>query len=228
MDDKPVPRHAPVRSFVLRAGRIGPGQQRALDELGPRYVLPYRDEVIDFAAIFGRDAPTVLEIGFGMGDATAQIAAAMPDTNFIGIEVHAPGVGALLKRIGEQGLTHVRIVQHDAVEVLRQMFAPDSLAAVHIFFPDPWHKKRHHKRRLIQPPFAALLASRIAPGGYLHCATDWQDYAAQMLQVLSTEPQLRNSAAAFADKPAWRPLTKFEARGLKLGHEVWDLLFRRV
>ncbi len=221
-----VPARA-IRSFVLRAGRIGPGQQRALDELGPRFVLPYRAAPLDLAATFGRDAPTVLEIGFGMGDATAQIAAALPGTGFIGIEVHAPGVGALLKRIGEQGLTNLRLIQHDAVEVLQHMIAPASLAGVHIYFPDPWHKKRHHKRRLIQPGFAALLATRLAHSGYLHVATDWQPYAEQMLEVLSAESGLANTADGFAPRPAWRPLTKFEARGLKLGHGVWDLLFRR-
>lgn len=217
----------PIRSFVLRAGRMGPGQQRALDELGPRFVLPYRAEPLDLAATFGRDAPTVLEIGFGMGDATAQIAAALPGTNFIGIEVHAPGVGALLKRIGENGLTNLRLVQHDAVEVLEHMIAPASLAGVHIYFPDPWHKKRHHKRRLIQPAWVRQLSTRLAPGGYLHCATDWQPYAEQMLEVLGAEPSLVNSAEGYAPRPAWRPLTKFEQRGLKLGHGVWDLLFTR-
>lgn len=217
----------PIRSFVLRAGRMGPGQQRALDELGPRFVLPYRAEPLDLAATFGRDAPTVLEIGFGMGDATAQIAAALPGTNFIGIEVHAPGVGALLKRIGENGLTNLRLVQHDAVEVLEHMIAPASLAGVHIYFPDPWHKKRHHKRRLIQPAWVRQLSTRLAPGGYLHCATDWQPYAEQMLEVLGAEPSLVNSAEGYAPRPDWRPLTKFEQRGLKLGHGVWDLLFTR-
>jgi tRNA (guanine-N7-)-methyltransferase len=169
----------------------------------------------------------VLEIGFGMGDATAQIAAALPGTDFIGVEVHAPGVGALLKRIGEAGLTNLRIVRHDAVEVLQQMVAPDSLAGVHLYFPDPWPKKRHHKRRLIQPAFVTLLASRLVSGGYLHCATDWEPYAEQMLQVLAAEPLLANSAAGYAPRPDWRPLTKFEQRGLRLGHGVWDLLFRR-
>ena len=217
----------PIRSFVLRAGRIGPGQQRALDELGPRFVLPFGAPPLDFAAIFGRSAPTVLEIGFGMGDATARIAAAQPGTDFIGIEVHEPGVGALLKRIGELGLDNLRLVQHDAVEVLQHMIAPGSLAGVHVYFPDPWHKKRHHKRRLIQPPFVALLASRLAAGGYLHVATDWQPYAEQMLEVLSAEATLANTAAGYAPRPAWRPQTKFEVRGLRLGHGVWDLLFKR-
>ena len=224
-DTPPTPR--PIRSFVLRAGRMGPGQQRALDELGPRFLLPFQPQPLDLAATFGRDAPTVLEIGFGMGDATAQIAAALPQTNFLAVEVHAPGVGALLKRIGEQQLGNLRLVQHDAVEVLQQMLAPASLAGVHIYFPDPWHKKRHHKRRLLQPDFVARLVTRLAPGGYLHCATDWQPYAEQMLQVLSAEPTLQNTAEGYAPRPDWRPLTKFEQRGLKLGHGVWDLLFRR-
>ena len=219
--------HRPIRSFVLRAGRMGPGQQRALDELGPRFLLPYQAQPLDFKSVFGRGAPTVLEIGFGMGDATAQIAAALPGSDFIGIEVHAPGVGALLKRIGEMGLTNLRLVQHDAVEVLESMIPPQSLAGVHLYFPDPWHKKRHHKRRLVQPAFVQRLATRLAPGGYLHCATDWQPYAEQMLELLSAEPALRNTAEGFATRPHWRPLTKFEARGLKLGHGVWDLLFRK-
>ena len=219
--------HRPMRSFVLRAGRLGSGQQRALQELGPRFVLPYQPQQADWPAVFGRDAPRVLEIGFGMGQATAQIAAARPDLDFIGVEVHQPGVGALLREIGERGLGNLRIVQHDAVEVLREMIAPASLAGAHIFFPDPWHKKRHHKRRLIQPAFVELLVSRLAPGGWLHCATDWQDYAEQMLQVLGDSPALANTAPGYAPKPELRPLTKFEARGLKLGHGVWDLLFTR-
>jgi tRNA (guanine-N7-)-methyltransferase len=217
----------PIRSFVLRAGRMGPGQQRALDELGPRFLLPYQAQPLDFRSVFGRDAPTVLEIGFGMGDATAQIAAALPGTDFIGIEVHAPGVGALLKRIGELGLTNLRLVQHDAVEVLESMIPPQSLAGVHVYFPDPWHKKRHHKRRLIQPQWIGQLVTRLAPGGYLHCATDWHPYAEQMLQVLGAEAALVNTAEAYAPRPAWRPQTRFETRGLKLGHGVWDLVFRR-
>lgn len=221
-----APRRA-VRSYVVRAGRMGSGQKRALEELAPRWVLPFRDEPIDLAAAFGRRAPVVLEIGFGMGDATAAIARARPDTDFLGVEVHPPGVGALLQRIEAQGLTNLRIVQHDAVEVLEHMLAPESLAGVHVFFPDPWHKKRHHKRRLIQPPLAALLASRLAPGAYLHCATDWQPYAEQMLAVLGAEPRLANTAAGYAERPAYRPPTKFEQRGVKLGHGVWDLVFMR-
>lgn len=217
-----------IRSFVLRAGRMGTGQQRALEDLGPRFVLNYDAKVaIDRQNIFGRTAPLVLEIGFGMGAATAEIAAHRVDTDFIGVEVHTPGVGALLKRIGEEGLQNIRIIQHDAVEVLEHMVAPASLAGVHIFFPDPWHKKKHHKRRLIQGPLVALVASRLQPGGVLHCATDWQPYAEQMLEVLSAEPMLENTASGYAPRPDYRPLTKFEARGLRLGHGVWDLMFRR-
>ncbi|WP_298236116.1 tRNA (guanosine(46)-N7)-methyltransferase TrmB [uncultured Azohydromonas sp.] len=220
-------RERAIRSYVLRAGRMGTGQQRALSELGPRFVLPYQDTPLDPSAVFGRQAPLVLEIGFGMGDATAQIAAKLPDHDFIGVEVHTPGVGALLKRIGEQELTNLRIVQHDAVPVLEHMVAPASLAGVHVFFPDPWHKKKHNKRRLIQSPFVAKLVTRLAPGGYLHCATDWQPYAEQMLEVLSAEPALCNTAEGYAPRPDYRPLTKFEARGLRLGHGVWDLVFRK-
>ena len=217
-----------IRSFVVRAGRMGRGQVRALAELGPRFLLPYGAAPFDFAPSFGRNAPQVLEIGFGMGDATAAIAQALPGTDFIGVEVHTPGVGALLKQIGERGLTNLRLIQHDAVDVLEQMIVPASLAGVHVFFPDPWHKLKHNKRRLIQPEFVRLLVSRLAPGGYLHCATDWQPYAEQMLEVLSAEPALRNAAEGYAPKPDYRPLTKFENRGLKLGHGVWDLVFNRT
>jgi tRNA (guanine-N7-)-methyltransferase len=223
--------HRPLRSFVLRAGRLGTGQQRALEELGPRYLLPYTAQPLDLDAVFGRHAPRVLEIGFGMGDATAQVAAALPGTDFIGVEVHTPGVGAMLKHIGERQLTNLRLVQHDAVEVLDHMLAPGSLAGVHLWFPDPWHKKRHNKRRLVQPAFVARLVTRLAPGGYLHCATDWQPYAEQMLEVLGAEPQLTNTTTdprGCAPRPDWRPLTKFEQRGLQLGHGVWDLVFRRA
>jgi len=217
-----------IKSFVVRAGRMGTGQIRALAELGPRFVLPFKaGERLDPAAVFGREAPLVFEIGFGMGGATAQIAKILPDHDFIGCEVHGPGVGALLKLIDEQQIGNIRIFQHDAVEVLEQMIAPDSLAGVHIYFPDPWHKKKHNKRRLIQPEFVAKLVKHIKPGGYLHLATDWEPYAQQMLEVLSAEPLLENTAAGYAEKPAYRPLTKFENRGIKLGHGVWDLVFRR-
>jgi tRNA (guanine-N7-)-methyltransferase len=217
----------PIRSFVRRTGRTTVGQARALAEHGSRFILPFGHEPLDFANVFGRDAPTVVEIGFGMGEATAQIAATLPDTNFLCCEVHDPGVGALVKRIQDQALANVRIVQHDAVEVLGHMIAPASLAGVHVFFPDPWHKKRHHKRRLIQAPLVALLASRLRAGGYVHCATDWREYAQQMLEVLGADPLLENTAGGYAPKPGYRPLTKFENRGLKLGHGVWDVVFRK-
>ena len=230
MEDEPhvqAPARGPIRSFVLRAGRMGPGQQRAMEELGPRFLVPYAPALQDWDATFGRQAPRVMEIGFGMGTATATVAAAQPDTDFIGIEVHGPGVGALLKLIGEQQLSNVRVLRHDAVEVLTQMMATASLAGIHIWFPDPWHKLKHNKRRLIQAPFVAQLVRHLAPGGYLHCATDWEPYAQQMLQVLQAEPGLVNTSENFAPRPDWRPLTKFEDRGLKLGHGVWDLLYRR-
>ena len=217
-----------MRTFVRRAGRTTIGQARAFEELGPQYLLTYTGAPLDFAGAFGRNAPVVLEIGFGMGEATAHIAGLMPGTHFLCCEVHEPGVGALLKRIGEQGLTNIRILPHDAVEVLDNMLPLQSLDGVHIFFPDPWHKKKHNKRRLIQPELVARLARRLRPGGYLHCATDWEPYARQMLAVLGAEPLLRNTADGFAPKPAYRPLTKFENRGLKLGHGVWDLVFHRV
>ncbi|HEY2561309.1 MAG TPA: tRNA (guanosine(46)-N7)-methyltransferase TrmB [Caldimonas sp.] len=223
---EPAPR--PIRSFVVRAGRMGPGQARALASLSSRYVVPFADAPLDFAALFGRVAPVVVEIGFGMGAATAAIAAATPAVDYLGIEVHPPGVGALLQRIDEARLGNVRIVSHDAVEVLGSMIAPRSLAGIHVFFPDPWPKKRHHKRRLIQPDVVSLLASRLAAGATLHCATDWEPYAEQMLAVLAAEPSLVNAAGSdFAARPPGRPLTKFEQRGLALGHGVRDLVFAK-
>jgi tRNA (guanine-N7-)-methyltransferase len=217
----------PIRSYVLRQGRMSPAQQRAHEQLMPRFGVGYEARLLDFRTLFGRDAPTVLEIGFGMGDTTAEIAAMQPDKNFLGIEVHAPGVGSLLKQVEARGLANVRVIQHDAVEVLNHMVPADSLAGVHIFFPDPWPKKRHHKRRLVQPPLVELLASRVKPGGYIHCATDWEAYAQQMLEVLSAEPSLVNTCAGFAARPDYRPLTRFEQRGLRLGHGVWDVIFTR-
>lgn len=223
-----VPHPRGIRSYVLRTGRTTIGQAKAIETLGPKYLLPYQPHPVDLAALFGRAAPTVLEIGFGMGEATAHIAGLMPEKNFLCSEVHTPGVGALLKRIGDLGLTNIRIVQHDAVDVLDHMLPAESLAGVHIFFPDPWHKARHNKRRLVQPHFVAKLLPRLESGGYIHCATDWEPYAQQMLEVLSAEPALRNTAAGFAPRPEYRPLTKFENRGLRLGHGVWDVVFRRL
>ena len=224
------PTHQPraVRSFVLRAGRIGSGQQRALAELAPRYVLPFIGQPLAATTVFGRKAPLIVEIGFGMGDSTAAVAEASPAIDFLGIEVHPPGVGSLLRQIEARRLGNLRIVQHDAVAVLRQMIEPGSLAGAMLFFPDPWPKKRHHKRRLLQPPFVSLLSSRLAAGATLHCATDWEPYALQMLQVLSAEPALVNTADGFATRPTYRPQTKFEVRGHRLGHRSWDLVFRRL
>lgn len=219
--------HRAIRSFVLRQGRVTAAQQRALDELLPRYGIPYAPQPLDLDRAFGRSAPRFLEIGFGMGETTAQIAVAHPQNDYLGIEVHSPGVGSLLKRIGELALTNIRIIQHDAVEVIEHMLAPGSLDGAHIFFPDPWPKKRHHKRRLVQPPFVALLASRLKVDGYVHLATDWFDYAEQMLAVLSAEPALENTGDGYSPRPAWRPQTKFESRGVKLGHGVWDIVFRK-
>ena len=216
-----------IRSFVTRAGRLSTAQERALNDLGPKFMIPYAKAPLDFEAAFGRKAPVILEIGFGMGDTTAFIAKNAPDKDFIGVEVHTPGVGSLLKLIGEQELGNLRVIQHDAVEVLDHMIPANSLAGVHIYFPDPWHKARHNKRRLIQAPFVKKLVDHLAPGGYLHCATDWEDYAVQMLEVLGAEPGLQNTAEGYAEKPSYRPLTKFENRGLKLGHGVWDLVFTK-
>jgi tRNA (guanine-N7-)-methyltransferase len=223
-----APTHDHIRSFVLRQGRMSDAQKRYLDEGLPRFGVPYAKASVDFDAVFGRSAPRILEIGCGMGETTAAIAAAHPENDYLGIEVHGPGVGSLLKQISTQGLTNLRVIQHDAVEVLRDMIPHASLAGIHVYFPDPWPKKRHHKRRLIQSAFVQQLALRLAPNGYLHFATDWEEYAQQMLEVLSSESLLANTAAGFAPRPAWRPQTKFETRGLRLGHGVWDVLFRRV
>ena len=235
-----------IKSFVKRAGRTTGAQAKAFEELGPRFLLPYQPSAIDLVAVYAdstgatgtidsKTSPKVLEIGFGMGEATAKIAALLTDTHFLCCEVHEPGVGALLKRIGEGSLANIRICAHDAVEVIDQMLPLQSLDGVHIFFPDPWHKTKHNKRRLIQSPLVAKLAARLKVGGYLHCATDWEPYAQQILEVLTAEPLLKNRAlashpelAGYAPKPHYRPLTKFENRGIKLGHGVWDLVFERV
>jgi tRNA (guanine-N7-)-methyltransferase len=220
--------HRPIRSFVLRQGRLTDAQQRAVETLSPVYGIPYAPQPLDLEQAFGRNAPKILEIGFGMGGATTQIAAGNPDKDYLGIEVHTPGVGNLLKLMQEQGLTNLRVIQHDAVEVLGNMIADGALDGMHIFFPDPWPKKRHHKRRLVQSEFVKLLCRKLKPGGYLHFATDWEEYAQWTLEVLQAEPQLQNTVADYAPRPDYRPLTKFEQRGLNLGHGVWDLMFKRV
>lgn len=223
------PANAPthIRSFVHRRGHITQGQRDALETLTGKWTIPYAAERLDLDQTFGRNAPTILEIGFGMGETTEKIATARPDDNFLGVEVFNAGVGSLMRRAEDNVLTNIRIIQHDAVEVVRDMIAPDCLAGVHVYFPDPWPKKRHHKRRLLQPTFVAALTSRIAPGGYFHCATDWEEYAHQMLEVLGGEPLLENTVEGFAPRPDYRPLTKFENRGIRLGHGVWDLIFKR-
>ncbi len=212
---------------MLRQGRTTPAQARAIAELTPRFGIPFARERLDLDRAFGRSAPKVLEIGFGMGETTASIAQAHPDIDYLGVEVHTPGVGALLRRVAALGLTNVRIIQHDATEVVEHMIGDRALAGVHIFFPDPWPKKRHHKRRLIRPDFVEMLARRLTTGAILHVATDWEDYAQHVLAVLSAEPLLENTAPDYAPRPLARPLTKFEGRGLKLGHRVWDIVFRR-
>jgi tRNA (guanine-N7-)-methyltransferase len=224
------PRQRRIRSYVLRTGRMTEGQKRAFDANWERWGVEFRPEPLDLQALFGRPGRCVLEIGFGMGQSLAEMAANAPADNFIGIEVHTPGVGRLLHTIAEQGLENIRVYCHDAVEVLQHCIPEGSLDTAQVFFPDPWHKKRHHKRRLIQPPFVALLVSRLMPGGVLHLATDWEDYAGQMMEVLSANPELENLAGEgeYAPRPSYRPLTKFEKRGELLGHGVWDLLFQRV
>lgn len=218
-----------IRSFVLRQGRLTKGQERALQTAWPSFGIEYTDQPLQLNQAFARDdSRKVLEIGFGMGDATAKIAQTLPEYDFLAVEVHTPGVGSLLKLMQEGDIQNIRIIQHDAVEVLQHMLADASLDGVHIFFPDPWHKKRHHKRRLIQAEFVKLLCSKLKVGAYIHVATDWQEYAEWVLEVLQAEPLLQNTADTYAEKPAYRPLTKFENRGLKLGHGVWDLVFKRV
>ncbi len=217
-----------IRSFVLRQGHMTAAQQRAIDNLWPRFGADYQDGGADLSALFGRKAPKVLEIGFGMGTATAEIAKRLPEKDFLAIDVHGPGVGNLLKLVEEMQLSNIRVMRHDAVEVVENMLADESLDGIHIFFPDPWHKKRHHKRRLIQPPFVAKLLPKLKIGGYIHLATDWEEYAVQMLEVLGGFEQLQNTAADYAPTPDYRPETKFEARGKRLGHGVWDLVFIRV
>jgi len=218
-----------VRSFVLRQGRFTEAQQRAFDTLWPRYGLDYTGTPRDFDAAFGRSAPRVLEIGFGNGEALRYAAQHDQARDLIGIEVHAPGVGRLLNALAQDEAEHVRLYHHDAVEVLRNEIADGSLDEVRIYFPDPWHKKRHNKRRLVQPEFANLLVTKLASGGRLHLATDWQDYAEQMWDVLDATPGLVNRAGprGSVERPQWRPQTHFETRGQKLGHGVWDLLYDR-
>ena len=217
-----------IRSFIRRQGRLTPGQEVALDQHWSQYGLePELD--YDFSQVFGRQAPLIVEIGFGNGDSLAKMAAANPDHDYIGIEVHKPGVGHLLILLTEQGLTNVRVYCHDAIEILEQKLPDHSLAGLHLFFPDPWHKKKHHKRRIVRPSFVDLLNKKLQVGGYFHAATDWQHYAESMLEVLSASEGLKNTSLSqdYCERPDYRPLTKFEQRGLRLGHGVWDLIFSK-
>lgn len=230
-DEKnPVPEEhkRSIRSFVLRQGHMTAAQQRAIDTLWPRFGIDYCRQTVDLDACFGRSNPKVLEIGFGMGTATAEIAKRLPDTDFLAVDVHGPGVGNLLKLIEEGQLGNIRVMRHDAVEVVEDMLADASLDGIHIFFPDPWHKKRHNKRRLVQAPFVAKLLPKLKSGGYIHMATDWEEYAAQMLEVLGGFAELQNTADGYSPMPDYRPETKFEARGKRLGHGVWDLVFKKI
>lgn len=228
-ENETSPRHRPVRSYVVRGGRLTPGQQRAIDKLYPRLGVPEGSDGLNFEKLFGRAAPTVLEIGFGNGESTWRMASAEPDKNFLGIEVHPPGVGRLLMALDENDVGNVRVCLGDAVVFLKERIADHSLAGIRIYFPDPWHKKRHNKRRLIQPDFVALLAQKMAPSGVLHLATDWVPYAEHMLEVLQASAGFKNLSpdGDFVEQPAWRPGTKYEARGERLGHETRDLLFQR-
>jgi tRNA (guanine-N7-)-methyltransferase len=217
-----------IQSFIRRQGRLTVGQQHALDNHWEAYGLDPNVDY-DFAQVFGRHAPLCIEIGFGNGESLAQMAAADPETDYIGIEVHRPGVGHLLMLLAERNLTNVRIYCHDAVEILEKRIPDDSLSGVHLFFPDPWPKKKHHKRRIVQPGFIALLSKKLKGGGYFHAASDWQPYAEHMLEVLSGQEMLTNvsETGGFCERPNYRPLTKFEQRGIRLGHGVWDLIFSK-
>jgi tRNA (guanine-N7-)-methyltransferase len=217
----------PIKSFVLRAGRGTVGQKRFYDSLSGQFLIPFATKAIDYAAIFGNTHPVIAEIGFGMGQATALIAAENPQKNYIGIEVHRPGIGRLLREIQERALSNIRIIEHDAAEVFAGMIPPDSLEGIHLFFPDPWPKKRHHKRRLVQQPFTNTLASCLKPQGYLYMVTDWEDYALWALEALTSTEGLVNSADGFSSPQEWRPRTRFEQKGLEKKHKVRELFFRK-
>lgn len=225
-----VPYMRKIRSFVLREGRLTKGQQNALDNHWPAFGLSYQHSPLDLQQVFGRSAPVVLEIGFGMGKSLVEMASNAPDKDFIGIEVHKPGVGACLGDAAAAGLSNLRLFEHDAVEVLNDSIAAESLDTVQLFFPDPWHKKRHHKRRIVQPEFVQLLRKKLKIGGVFHMATDWQNYAEHMLEVMQVAPGFENVSANgdYVERPEQRPLTKFEQRGQRLGHGVWDLMFTRT
>lgn len=219
-----------IRSFVLRQGKITKGQQNALENLLPSFGIEYQNQAIDLNLAFNREAPKIIEIGFGMGNATWQIAKNNEQNDYLGIEVHLPGVGSLLMQIQENDVNNIRVIRHDAVEVLKNMISDNSIDGFHIYFPDPWHKKRHHKRRIIQNEFVTLLANKLKFGGYIHLATDWENYAVWMLDILRQNQSLVNQSNNndYIPRPEYRPLTKFENRGINLGHGVWDLLFKKI
>jgi tRNA (guanine-N7-)-methyltransferase len=218
----------PIRSYVLRQGHFSNAQREAYESLLPHYGIPFSETPISLDQVFARSAPKILEIGSGMGETTVAVANQHPEKDFLAIEVHAPGIGSLLDKVKKLQLSNLRVIPHDAVAVLQKMLPDESLEGIHIFFPDPWPKARHHKRRLIQPNFVSLLCNRIKPGGYVHIATDWENYAEQILHVLNNEKQLANTTADYAPRPSHRPLTKFEQRGLQLGHTIYDLIFIKV
>jgi len=219
-----------IRSFIRRQGRITPGQQGAIERLWPKYGLEYNNKVINYSEIFDRKAPLIVEIGFGNGDSLAKMAANQSENNYLGIEVHKPGIGHLLLQLEQLEINNVRIFNHDAVEILEHNIADNSLIGIHLFFPDPWPKKRHHKRRIVQSNFIDLITRKLQPGGYFHAATDWHDYAEHILKVLQKHPALINQSSdgMYCERPDYRPVTKFERRGLALGHGVWDLLFKKT
>ena len=219
-----------IRSFVRREGRLTPGQQRAMDQLFPKFGIKEGEQPLDLDQIFGRNAPRILEIGFGNGESLAEIAKNHPENDYLGIEVHRPGVGHLLHLIEEQGLNNLRVMSEDAVEIMEKQIPDGSLDALYLFFPDPWHKKRHHKRRQVQPEWAQLVRRKLKPGGRLHMATDWENYAEHMLEILNTAEGFKNTSSSndYVPKPDYRPETKFERRGLRLGHGVWDLVFEKI
>ena len=229
MNETKPSQHRPIRSYVRREGRLTPGQQRAFGNFWPQFGIDFSGEPLDLPALFGNQQPAYLEIGFGNGESLAQMAQENPQNNYIGVEVHGPGVGHLLLRIGELGLSNLTIIRHDAVEILSKSITDSALSGVFLFFPDPWHKNRHHKRRILKTDFVRLLATKIKPGGIFHAATDWENYAQQMLEVLSAADDFENCAGTgqYTPRPEHRPLTKFEQRGHRLGHGVWDLIFRR-
>ena len=215
----------PIRSYVLRQGRLTKHQAEGIKILSSHYAIPFGDNILKWDTIFSKKGKKIIEIGFGMGHTTAQIAQTLTDSNFIAIDVHSPGVGNLLNKIKEIDLENLKIIQHDAVEVLEKMVSDESLDAVHIFFPDPWHKKRHNKRRLIQEPFIELIGKKLKKEGYIHLATDWQDYAEWMIEVFKKNKMYKSINSDFSKKPSYRPKTKYENRGINLGHQVWDIIF---